>query len=173
MVRHHHRIALAVALIAALAAAAPASAKPGPYQRLTSVELSTPASTNLCSEVCSGRGYTAGASGPVASAELGAKLPHDPTSRAQLLIAANAIRPVAHASSTGPRSEVVSGGGYGNPSAASTIVRVVAPAPGFHWGDAGIGAGGAIATLLLLAGGFVAVSSIRSRTAQTAAHRTT
>jgi hypothetical protein len=69
----------------------------------------------------------------------------------------------------GPRSEVVSGGGYGSPSMAPTIVRVTTPDRGFDWGDAGIGAAGGISLSVLGVGGTLAVSSRRSRRSKQAA----
>ena len=128
MVRYHHGIAAAVTLTLALATAAPASAKAGLRPTAGAAHLSTPASTNLCSEVCSGSGYAA-----------------------------------AQTSSNGPRSEVVSGGGYGQPTAPATVVRVVSASDGFDWGDAGIGAGGALALMTLLVGGTLGATNIRRR----------
>lgn len=164
MIRHHHRIAFAIAVTAALAAAAPASARFELNPAPTTAVSSPSASPNLCSEVCGA--YARGTSAPVASAERGATLPHDPRPRGELSSAA-----VTQSSPTGPRSEVVSGGGYGNPVSALTVARVAAPTGGFHWGDAGIGAGGAFAIVLLLAGGLAAATTLRHRGDRTAAER--
>ena len=150
MVRHHHRIVPAIALTLALAAAAPASARLELNPPPGAGEPSTAASTNLCSEVCGASGYTAATQLAVASAERGAS-----------------------SGSNGPRSEVVSGGGYSNPSGFPTVVRVVAPTGGFDWGDAGIGAGGAFAMMMLLIGGVLGATNVRRRTARSTAQPTT
>jgi hypothetical protein len=81
----------------------------------------------------------------------------------------------------GPRSEVVSGGGYdtvvsgggydtvvsggGYDTAANqpTLVRVISPNHAFDWGDAGIGAAGAVALSLLALGVAFVVLPRRSR----------
>jgi hypothetical protein len=113
----HHRITPTVALTLALAAtAAPvAAADPQPLAQaeaaIANASTHSQPSSGLCSEACSGHGY----------------------STVHLTTATPA--------STGPRSEVVSGGGYGPVSAPATVVRVVVPSSGFDWGDAGIGAG--------------------------------
>jgi hypothetical protein len=119
MLRHYHRIAPAIALTLALAAAAPASAKfeLNPVAG-TQTQSSSPASTSVCSEVCSA-------------------------------------------------------GGYGNPGAPSKVVRVVAPSSGFHWGDAGIGAGGAFALTMLALGGVLAATNTRRRASRSSAQPTT
>jgi hypothetical protein len=153
MVRHHHRFAPAIAVTLALAAA-PASASAmfelnSPVG--TQTHSSSPAGTNLCSEVCSGGGYLAVQPASVTPARTGAALPHDPR----------------------PRSEAVSGAGYANPSVPSTAVRVVAPSGGFHWGDAGIGAGGAVVLTMLVLGGVLGATSIRRRASGGPAQPTT
>ena len=48
-------------------------------------------------------------------------------------------------------------------SAAPPVVRVQAPANGFDWGDAGIGAAGGLALSLIGVGGALAVSHHRTR----------
>jgi hypothetical protein len=71
------------------------------------------------------------------AARTGAALPHDPRPRAVALAA---------------------------PSPRLTVVRVVhAPGNGFDWGDAGIGAGGALALMTLLVGSVVGVGAMRRR----------
>jgi hypothetical protein len=62
--------------------------------------------------------------------------------------------------STGPRSEVGSGGGYpiGTPA---TVVRVLAHGGGFDWGDAGIGAAGGLGLALLGVAAAFAISQQR------------
>ncbi len=71
--------------------------------------------------------------------------------------------------SAGPRSEVVSGGGYGSVSVPPVVVRVTAPNGGFDWGDAGIGAAGAVGLLLVALGGALTVSRHRERQARSSA----
>jgi hypothetical protein len=165
MVRYHHRIAPAIALTVALAAAAPASARPARTSPAVTAQASAPTSANPCSEVCGAGGYTAVTPLSVASAERGATLPHNPRGRSEAAAGAGSGSPsstIASRGSNGPRSEVVSGGGYSNPSGSPTVVRVVAPSGGFHWGDAGIGAGGAIA-VLLLTGAVLGATNVRRR----------
>jgi hypothetical protein len=140
MVRHHRRIAPAIALALALATAAPASARFDLNPAAGADSPSTSAHTNLCSEVCSASGYTAH--------NTGAALPHDPRSRAVALAGAG------HVSATTPRP---------------TTVRVVTTKNDFDWGDAGIGAGGAIALMTLLGGAAFAMSSGRRRAARSTA----
>jgi hypothetical protein len=114
MIRHHHRIAGAIALTLTLAIAAPA------YARL---DLNPPSAS------------------PPRSATTGAALPHDPRPRSVALAAAQ------------PK-----------------VVHVVAPSDGFHWGDAGIGAGGALVLMTLIAGGVLVAATARRRTTSTTAH---
>jgi hypothetical protein len=138
MVRYYHRLAAPViALGLALAAAGPASARvnlnPAPVATSGSSQ-----STNLCSEVCSASGYTAGT-------RSGATLSHDPR----------------------PRS-VALAGGSAQPRPA-TVVRVVTPKDGFDWGDAGIGAGGAVVLMTLAGGSALAVTAARRRVTRSTA----
>jgi hypothetical protein len=64
---------------------------------------------------------------------------------------------------SGPRSEVVSGGGYGFGTAAPTVIRVVDGNSGFDWADAAIGAAGGIVLSMLGLGGAHGVSQYRTR----------
>jgi hypothetical protein len=168
MVRHHYRIASAISLTLALAAAAPAAARPMPDP----MRPIAPSGTNLCSEVCSSGGYTATTQSADPIAERGATLPHDPRPRAEVAALAasqsgsGATSAPRHAFS-GPRSEVASGGGYSNTP--TTVVRMVSPNTGFDWGDAGIGAGGAVLLMLLILGGALGVSSARRNATHSAA----
>jgi hypothetical protein len=41
----------------------------------------------------------------------------------------------------------------------ATVIRVVAPTGGFDWGDAGIGAGGALALAMIGFGGVLAATN--------------
>jgi hypothetical protein len=162
MFRHHRRLAAPIALAVALAAAAPAAARPELQPTSSAANPSSPASTNLCSEVCGARGYTA--------AEASVNLARNPTAGSVAHAGAGygyGSSPPASTGSTSPRSEVVSGGGYGNPSVRGTVVHVVSSKDGFDWGDAGIGAGGALALMTLVIGGTVAATNIRRRTTRT------
>jgi hypothetical protein len=161
MFRHQHHIIPAVALAVALSAAAPASASlgpnpvpgaptPAPGPRITSpwqlvnaadTQQSSVATPGPCSEVCSGGGYGSANQAAATAASAGAALPHDPRAR----------------------SEVVAGGGYGTPNVRPTAVRVTHSRDGFDWGDAGIGAGGALALTMLTAGGVLATTNTRRR----------
>jgi hypothetical protein len=78
------------------------------------------------------------------------------------------LSPAARLNAT-PRSEVVSGGGYGSPTVPPTTVRVITPNRAFDWGDAGVGAAGGIALSLLAVGVALVVSSRRSRRSKRAA----
>ncbi len=175
MVRYHHRIAPAIALTVALAAAAPASARLELNPPASTAHVSAPASTSLCSEVCGAGGYTAANQLAVASAERGATLPHNPRGHSEVVsgIGSGSLNStMTSRRSHGPRSEVVSGGGYSNPSGVPTVVRVVAPSGGFHWGDAGIGAGSAIA-MLLLVGAVLGATTVRRRASRGTVQPTT
>ena len=65
--------------------------------------------------------------------------------------------------SPGPHSEVIDNGGYGPANQSPTFVRVIAPSRGFDWGDAGIGAAGALGLAFLVVGGALAISQRRAR----------
>ena len=73
--------------------------------------------------------------------------------------------PPASPTSTGPGSEVIDNRGYGTPNTPPTIIRVTAPS-GFAWGDAGIGAAGAIGLSMLALGLALVVSQRRTRRAK-------
>jgi hypothetical protein len=73
------------------------------------------------------------------------------------------------ATAAGPRSEVVSGHGYVNPAAPATVVRTVAPSDGFDWGDAGVGAAGALVLMLVISGGVLGVTNARRHAARSTA----
>jgi hypothetical protein len=70
-------------------------------------------------------------------------------------------------------SEVVSGGGYGPSSIAPTVIHVSTPSSAFDWGDAGIGAGGALALMSLAAGGVLILANSRRRTTRAPGQPTT
>jgi len=150
---YHHRtatLALALALAVGVPAAA-AAQQPG--------QPGSPAPASPCSEVCSGGGYTSGTStttSPIYS----------------LPVILNDLGNPA------PCSEVCSGGGYGPVSPPSrtpdhssayhparippTAVRAVTQGAGFHWGDAGIGAGGMLALIVTGLGGALTLTRRRS-----------
>jgi len=167
---HHQRITPTIALTLALAVgAAPAAwADPPPLPQAEAaaapVSNHSPASTSPCSEVCSAGGYLFATRSAATVQDSGATLPHDPRSRSVALSGGHS--PVnsstANPVNTGPRSEVVSGSGYGSGGVPTTVVRVVAPSSGFDWGDAGIGAGAAVALIgIALAGARAATSRRR------------
>jgi len=152
---YHHRtaaiiLALGLALGVPAAAAAQQPATPG-----------SPASPSPCSEVCSGGGYGTGTSTTSQSAY----------SIPMLLLGVG--------NPTAPCSEVCSGGGYGlvsqppqtpDDSTAHHAARirpaagrVVTASAGFHWGDAGIGAGGMLAVIVIGLGGALTLTHRRNQ----------
>jgi hypothetical protein len=159
----HHRITPAIALTLALAASAPSAAWGDP-QPLAHAE---PAIANQT------------------AADTGARLPHDPRARSTVV---SGVQPAVGSglcgdvcsghgygsvgvttsapAGSGLCGDVCSGHGYGSVGA-TTIALSVRPHPaasggGFHWGDAGIGAGGAFAlTIIGLGGVFVATNHRR------------
>ena len=164
MFRHHRRLAAPIALALALAAAAPAAARHELEPTAGAANASAPANTSLCSEVCGAGGYVA--------ADAGGNFAYNPT--AGFVARAGAgygygSSPTASTGSTSPRSEVVSAGGYGSPDVRAAVVHVVSSGDGFDWGDAGIGAGGALTLMTLAIGGTLGASSIRRRGTRTAA----
>jgi hypothetical protein len=111
-----------------------------------------------CSEVCSGDGYASGTSTTRPSAY----------SMPMILLGAG---------DPGPCSEVCSGGGYGlggppsrtpDDSSAHDTARIppvggrVTDSAGFHWGDAGIGAGAMLALIVLGLGGALTLTHRRN-----------
>jgi hypothetical protein len=64
--------------------------------------------------------------------------------------------------STGPGSEVIDNGGYDRPKTPATVVHVTTP-QSFDWGDAGIGAAGALGLTMLALGAALTVSLRRAR----------
>ncbi len=153
---HHHRTA-AIILALGLAVGVPAAA--AAQQPATP---SSPASPSPCSEVCSGGGYGSGTSTTT-----------QPTYSIPMIL--------NNVGNPAPCSEVCSGGGYGLVSqppqapddssayhaarTAPTAVRVVTPSAsaGFHWGDAGIGAGAMLALILIGLGGALTLTHRRNQ----------
>jgi hypothetical protein len=134
---YHHRLAT-IALTLALAAGVPAAAA-----AQQPAHPNSPATGSPCSEVCSGGGYTSGTS----------------TTTSPAYSVPVILNHLGNSNST-PCSEVCSGGGYGpgNPPSPTatlppTAARVVTQRAGFDWGDAGIGAGGMLALIVIGLGG--------------------
>ena len=128
------RITIIALVLAAGAAGAPIAAASGP----AGAPVSTP---TLCSERCS------------------EYLPRNPAP------APSVTQPIP--GSAGTCSEICSqnGRGYGPDNAVATpvIVRTISPSTGFHWRDAGIGAGGGLGLSMLGVGGVLALSGRRER----------
>ena len=80
-----------------------------------------------------------------------------------LALALGAILPAtATAKPTGPDP---TGASYTIPQ--TPVVRIIIPASGFDWGDAGIGAAGGLALAMLGVGGGLVISHQRSRRTRT------
>jgi hypothetical protein len=149
MVRRQHHIITATALAVALCAAAPAVAR---------LDLN-PVS-----------GTPAQAPGPqVTNPWQGINAAHIANRAALTAAGAQAALP----SGQSPKSEVVSGQGYTSPNAAPTNVVIAPSSNGFDWGDAAIGAGGALALTMLAAGGVFAATNGRRRGGRRSAQPTT
>jgi len=161
MIRQRHLITGTIALAAALTAIlAPAAwADPAPLARAEATiaansqsntavrpnpdeQTVTGATANPgpCSEVCSGGAGSYGSASQSSSTpdESGATLPHDSRPRA---VAAPSL--------------------YNTASTPPTVVRVVTHNGDFHWGDAGIGAGGMLAVTLIGLGGAITLTHRR------------
>jgi hypothetical protein len=174
VIRHYHRgLAPAVALALALAVAAPASARLELNPPPTGAVASGPAGPSPCSEVCSGGGYSAVAQPAVISARTNTVIPHGPRPRGQVVTgdrASSETTMSSRAGHGGPPTAAVSGGGYAAPR---TVVRAAPTTADFHWGDAGIGAGSALALATVLIGGALVVMKVRRRSARGATQPTT
>jgi hypothetical protein len=59
--------------------------------------------------------------------------------------------------------DVCSGHGYGSVGVPSTVVRTISSDSGFDWGDAGIGAGGALGLVLAATGGTLLLAHRRTQ----------
>jgi hypothetical protein len=181
MIRQHHlirgTIALAIALTASLAPSAwadPAplaraeaaiaansqsntAVRPNPDEQTTTLATANP---GPCSEVCSGGAgsYGSVSQGSRLPAESGATLPHSgrprPSARSgtQTLSLAEIQRGAVQAG-----VQRLSG----TASTPPTTVRLVTHNGGFHWGDAGIGAGGMLAAVLIGLGGAITLTHRR------------
>jgi hypothetical protein len=151
---HYHRTA-AIILALGLAAGVPAAAA---AQQPTTP--ASPASPSPCSEVCSGGGYGSGTSTTTQPAYSVPIILNNPGNQGD----------------PAPCSEVCSGGGYGllsqprlTPGDSSayhtspTAAHVVTPSVGFHWGDAGIGAGAMLALIVVGLGGALTLTHWRNQ----------
>ena len=156
MVYHHRTAAFVLAFGLAVgvpaAAAAQQAATPG-----------SPASPSPCSEVCSGGGYGSGTSTTT-----------QPAYSIPII-----LNHLGNQGNPAPCSEVCSGGGYGlvsQPSrtrddfSASNAARIppaaaraVTASAGFHWGDAGIGAGGMLVLIVIGLGGALTLTHRRNQ----------
>ncbi len=171
MLRHHHRIAPVLALTAALVLAAPAaSATLRPDPRATVADGNSSSSTIPCSRTC----VQAGGHAP--AAELGfnrSSVARAPAAQLGFNRSSAAQAPAAQLGfndssvGQGRGTEAVSGSDYPNPIALATK-RGVRP-EGFDWGDAGIGAGGALGLMMLVVGTVLFAIKARQRPTQNAA----
>jgi hypothetical protein len=168
-----HRIGTSLALALALAAsAAPASARPFDLNANGSEVPAGSASMQAASQPTQPTGVPPILLAAKRSQQAALQQAHDqerlaylahhqprgaPYSSAEM----NAYATPTGVPSTGPRSEVVSGGGYGPINTPATVVRVLVHGGGFHWGDAGIGAAGALGLALVSLGGAFAISQQR------------
>jgi hypothetical protein len=123
----------------------------------------SPAGASTCSEVCSGGGYGSGTSTTT-----------QPAYSIPII-----LNNLDNQGNPAPCSEVCSGGGYGLVSQPSrtpddssayhaariplTAGRAVTAGAGFHWGDAGIGAGGMLALIVIGIGGALTVTHRRNQ----------
>ena len=73
--------------------------------------------------------------------------------------------PPPSTTSTGPRPKAIDNDDYGTPNTPPTIIKVTTPRE-FAWGDAGIGAAGAIGLSMLTLGLALVVSQRRTRPAK-------
>jgi hypothetical protein len=153
---HHHRTA-AIILALGLAVGVPAAAAQQP------ATPSPPASPSPCSEVCSGGGYGSGTSTTTQPAYSIPIILNNPGNQGN----------------PAPCSEVCSGGGYGllsqppqAPDDSSAYhaarippaaVRAVTADAGFHWADAGIGAGGMLALTVIGLGAALTLTRRRNQ----------
>jgi hypothetical protein len=140
MVRHHYRVASAIALTLALAVAAPASAR---------LELSP-------------------ATGPVNQTRAPGERHVPPTilatSAGSAAVTPRIVATRGGAVRVAPRTPTT-------PVGARHVTATTAASSnhGFHWSDAGIGAGGAVALMTLVVGGALGASSVRRRTTRSPA----
>lgn len=144
---HPVRTLLAVTVMLTACAASPAMARPQPYPG-TAASSTTQAGTNLCSEVCSGGVASLSAQADRTPAEPGARFPQHPRV------------PLNSASSGLPTTP---------PTAA---VKAPAHTNRFDWGDAAIGAAGAILLTLAVGGGLATMTRRSRRLRQSSASAT-
>jgi hypothetical protein len=164
MVRHRRRITPAVVLTVLLAAAAPAAAKPLGISVNTS---GTPTPGQICTKLCAPLSYVR-AEKTVVNTGISqpASVPGAYVRAEKTVVNTGTSEPAVTSGGPSPVSEVVSGHGYGNPAAPAAIVRTVAPSNGFDWGDAAIGAGGALVLMLVISGGVLGITNNRRHAAR-------
>lgn len=172
----HHRVTNTIGLTLALAATAAPVAFADP-QPLTRAEAAIAnhhggalTKVGVCSEVCSAGGYGSVDQPAVSRTRSGAALPHDPRRRSVALGGADYGSMNVMSRSPGTTAscgDACSGGGYGQVTAPASVVRLIAPRGGFDWGDAGIGAGSALALTMIGVGGVLAATKRRGRQAPT------
>jgi hypothetical protein len=138
-----HRISTGIALVLALAASA-ASASARPFDLNANGSFVPAGSASL--------------QAPSQSTGVPPILPAPRSSQQAVL---RRVQHQEELASTGPRSEVVSGGDYGPINTPGTVVRVLAHDGGFDWGAAGIGAGGVLGLAFVGVGGAFAISQQR------------
>jgi hypothetical protein len=152
-------LAKAEAAIAADQSRASTAIRPNPDEQMATVSGTY---TGPCSEVCSGAGYNPTGL-PSLIDEAGARLPHNSRSRslAPLNTQITSLAEIQQgAEKAGLHPGVFSPAeAVGTPS---IVVRATAPNDGFDWGDAGIGAGGALALMLIGVGGVLALTNHRN-----------
>jgi hypothetical protein len=168
-----HRISTGVALALALAAsAAPATARPFDLNASGSEVPAGSASMQTASQPTQPTGAPPILAGPTPAQRAALRQAQQQERRAYLADHQNAKYSSAETNAysdatpigvpnTGPRSEVVSGAGYGPVHTPATVVRVLAHNGGFDWGDAGIGAAGGLGLALVGLGGAVVISQQR------------
>ena len=154
---YYHRTA-AIILAFGLAVGVPAAAA-----AQQPANPSSSASASPCSEVCSGGGYGSGTS----------------TTTQPAYSMPMILNYLGNQGNPAPCSEVCSGGGYGLLSQPSrtpdnssayraarippTAGRVVTASDGFHWADAGLGAGGMLALIVIGLGGALTLTHRRNQ----------
>jgi hypothetical protein len=165
MLHHHHHIASALALTAALAVAAPASATLRPDPQANVANANSSSSTIPCTRSCvqaggqppaAELGFNRSSAAQAPAAQLGFKRsPAAQAPAAQLGFNDSSV-------GQGRGTETVSGSDYPNPIALATKLRTPPPDT-FDWGDAGIGAGGALGVTMLAVGTVLFAIKARQR----------
>lgn len=179
MIRQHHlirgTIALAAVLTASLAPAARAdpaplanaettiaantqsntTARPNPDQQTATDATANP---GPCSEVCSGAAGSYGSTNAIPPALRPARSSEQ---AANTRAEAREAHALAYSSPANARYSSAATNGYSTASTLPTLLRLATNNGGFHWGDAGIGAGGMLALTLIGFGGAVTLTHRR------------